>query len=465
MKQYYLLNTILFSIGLMFLATCQWPVHHSFNEVNTKAYTCPMPSDHYFSYNPGKCPKCGMPLIANPDVGNKNNLDSTQQKKLHHTIKYTCPMHPQITSDTAGACPICGMALEIQKPDSLARTVSLNALLKPVNHQVIANVPMIHMMPRMENIELRVYGFVQYNTNYNNSIVTNVSGRIDKLYIQYKYQEIHAGDKIAEIYSPDLLSAQENLLMVLKNDPTNASLINSARQKLLLLGMSQRQLKAVEKSGKAFMHVTIYSQYSGHIHESIQNSELDKNTNSTSLSMSFVTSSLSLKEGMYVAKGTILFYVFNPNKAWAVLNLFDNDVPLVRQGNKVLFYSETNPEKQVLAAIHFIEPYYQNGNKTTTARVVFDNSALNIPIGSQVTATIFTGNKTANWLPKEAVLSLGMDKIVFVRTGEVFVARKVQTGLVYKNLIQIMGGLKANEAVAADAQYLVDSESFIQLKS
>lgn len=465
MKQYRLLSTVVFSITLMLLTACQWPAHHPSNDVNAKAYTCPMPSDHYFSDKPGKCPKCGMQLIANPEAGNKNKSDSTQKIQSHHTIKYTCPMHPQIISDRAGACPICGMALEIQKPDSLARTVSLNALLKPVNHQVIANVPMIHMMPRMENIELRVYGFVQYNTNYNNSIVTNVSGRIDKLYIQYKYQEIHAGDKIAEIYSPDLLSAQENLLMVLKNDPTNASLINSARQKLLLLGMSQRQLKAVEKSGKAFMHVTIYSQYSGHIHESIQNSELDKNTNSTSLSMSFVTSSLSLKEGMYVAKGTILFYVFNPNKAWAVLNLFDNDVPLVRQGNKVLFYSETNPEKQVLAAIHFIEPYYQNGNKTTTARVVFDNSALNIPIGSQVTATIFTGNKTANWLPKEAVLSLGMDKIVFVRTGEVFVARKVQTGLVYKNLIQIMGGLKANEAVAADAQYLVDSESFIQLKS
>ena len=96
---------------------------------------------------------------------------------------------------------------------------------------------------------------------------------------------------------------------------------------------------------------------------------------------------------------------------------------------------------------------------------MFDNTQYKIPIGALVKATIYTGNRTAQWLPKEAVLTLGMNNVVFVRSGEVFMARKVKTGIVYKNLIQIIEGLSTHEAVAADAQYLVDSESFIQLKS
>ena len=92
----------------------------------------------------------------------------------------------------------------------------------------------------------------------------------------------------------------------------------------------------------------------------------------------------------------------------------------------------------------------------------FDNSAFKIPIGSQVKATVFAGDRSANWLPEEAVLSLGLDKVVFVREGESFAARKIETGIINKHLIQVLNGLDKNEAVAANAQYLVDSESFIK---
>jgi len=177
------------------------------------------------------------------------------------------------------------------------------------------------------------------------------------------------------------------------------------------------------------------------------------------------TKELSIKEGMYVQKGQNIFSIFDPAKAWAVINIFAGQNEMVKAGDRVRITPETNPLKDFRAFISYIEPVYRDGSKTLSARVYFDNSKLNITIGSQVKATVFAGNRSANWLPEEAVLSLGLEKVVFVRTGEAFSARKIETGIINKHLIQVLSGLDKTEAVAANAQYLVDSESFIKTKN
>jgi Cu(I)/Ag(I) efflux system membrane fusion protein len=138
---------------------------------------------------------------------------------------------------------------------------------------------------------------------------------------------------------------------------------------------------------------------------------------------------------------------------------------LVKKGNAVKITPETAPQKDFKAAIDFIEPFYRKENKTLTARVYFDNSAWQIPIGSQVRATIFGNAKDAYWLPKEAVVSLGMDKVVFLKTDGGFKAHKINTGITHKNHIQVLNGITVNDSVAVDAQYLMDSESFIKIKN
>lgn len=134
-------------------------------------------------------------------------------------------------------------------------------------------------------------------------------------------------------------------------------------------------------------------------------------------------------------------------------------------GNTVRIIPETVPGKDFRASIDFIEPFYKKENKTLTARVYFNNSVMKIPIGSQLKATVFGSSKEAYWLPKEAVLSLGMDKLVFSKTDGGFKAIKVSTGIVHENFIQVLTGLTTTDSVAANAQYLMDSESFIKVKN
>lgn len=461
-KQFYLSGVIILPIAFCLLLFVSLSCNNK-TSVQADLYTCPMPQDSVFSDKPGKCPKCGMDLIKVEDHTMHNgqmNMKDTVMKNYG----YTCPMHPQIHSYTAGTCPLCGMQLEKVKPENELNTISLDVLLKPVNQQVVANVPMVHMMDREEDIEMESYGFITYDTRQVGVVSSNVNGRIEKLYVKYRYQKISIGQKIMDIYSPELLTAQENLLFLLKNDPANKILAEAAKQKLLLLGMSNQQLEKVVETGKATFIVSVFSKYSGHIQESGAPGGMAKDPASEMKNAQLTTEELSIKEGMYIQKGQNVFSVFNPNRSWALLNIFAGQAALVKVGVKVRISPESDPAKNFSATISYIEPFYREGSKTLTARVYFDNSKLNIPIGSQVKATVFAGNRSANWLPEEAVLSLGLDKVVFVRNGDSFAARKIGTGIVNKHLIQVLSGLDKNEAVAANAQYLVDSESFIKTK-
>lgn len=377
---------------------------------------------------------------------------------------WTCSMHPEVIRDGPGTCPICGMVL-IKKQEKAAAIsgIRLDDLLQPTDQFVVSSIPVTGLRNEMKDIIVDALGTVTYDTRHINSISARVSGRIEKLYVRYRYQHIRKGDRIMDIYSPELSTAQQELLFLIKNDPENKGLILAAKQKLFLLGMSEEQLNKVISSGKSLSAITIYSNYSGHLHEAGNTMPLANNPE-TKNDVSSSMEELPVKEGMYVQQGQNIFQIFNTDNIWVLLNIFPESQAIVKPGNPVKISPETNPSQSLDGQIDFIEPVYRPETKTLTARVYLKNSMGMIPIGAQVRARIFTGTKQMNWLPKDAVLSLGIGQVVFLKTDGGFQAHKVETGVRYNDRIQIISGLKETDSVAANGQYLADSESFIKIK-
>ncbi|MEO6130682.1 MAG: efflux RND transporter periplasmic adaptor subunit, partial [Saprospiraceae bacterium] len=362
-----------------------------------------------------------------------------------------------------GICPICGM--DLVKKDEGAGTIhdiQIDDLLQPTDLFVVSSIPVITAGKRAESIEVDALGTVAYDTRLLNTISARISGRIEKLYIHYRYQHILKGQRIMDIYSPEMLTTEQELLFLIQNDPDNSSLINASKQKLLLQGMSEKQLQQIISSRKPSFTIAVYSPYSGHVHEA-GNKMPDNTTGNQKMDVSSTMEELSVKEGMYIEKGQNIFQLFDVTRSWVLLNIFPEYLGLIKNGDAVSVIPETAPSKIFKAKIDFIEPVFRKENKTLIARVYFNNSRLQIPIGSQVRATIFVSSKETNWLDKDAVLSLGLDKIVFIKTSSGFKAHKVETGLAYKGAIQILSGLNPADSVAANAQFLTDSESFIKV--
>ncbi len=398
-----------------------------------------------------------LATACNQKQSETHTHETTEGKEL-----YTCSMHPEIIRDKPGNCPICGMQL-VKKEDNGQRVnnIELEDLLKPTNEFVITSVPVITIQNNSEEIEIEALGNIQNDTRQVRTISARVAGRIEKLYVRYRYQLIKPGEKIMDIYSPEIATSQQNLLFLLKNDPSNSSIIQAAKQRLLLMGMSSQQLNQLIRTGKASLTISVYSNATGYVYEAGEET-MDATGNMEGSSST--TAPLSIREGMYVRQGQRIFSLTNPQKAWAVLNIFPENQHLVKVGNSVKIIPETMPHKAFRSKINFIEPFYRQGNKTLTARVYFDNSELQIPIGSQVRAIIFAGSANANWLPQNAVLSLGLNEVAFVKARDGFIAQKIQTGIKQNDFVQVISGLAPSDTVASNAQYLIDSESFIKIK-
>ena len=388
---------------------------------------------------------------------------------------YTCPMHPQIIEHHPGNCPICGMTLvkkEFTTAEAKNSTVDLHTLLRPTNSAVVSDIPVAVLQEGSQTLSIVALGRVDYDTRRTQTISARFSGRIEKLYVKYRYQHVHAGDKIMDIYSPALVTAQQDFLFVLHNDPTNSTLLDAAKTKLQLLGMNDQQLQQVTQSGKPLYKVTVYTPYTGHIHEAGamagfpggDQQATEPSDGSPSMDVSKEMGELPLKEGMYIQKGQTLFQLFNTDQSWIILNLYAGSASQIKVGSAVTITAETAPDQPFNATISYIEPFYREGSKTLTARVYFNNADKMLPIGSQVKAIIRGSPAQGTWLPKEAVLSLGLHQVVLKRENGLFQVSTVQTGIMTDSLIQITGGLNAQDSVAADAQYLMDSESFIKVK-
>lgn len=402
-----------------------------------------------------------------------------------HADTYTCPMHPTVISDRPGSCPVCGMDLvrKARAGEEVEITEDLSKLIKSPNETVVATIKTIKGEYKAMPISTEAQGVVTYDTRNIYTIPSRIGGRLEKVYLKYAFQQVRKGQKVAEIYSPELLTAQREFIFLLQNDSENKDLIQSAKERLRLLGASDAQINELVQSKEPKNTFAIYSPYDGYIISDTQKTPsapmatqsssngssgdgmggMSAGTGTTSSATPSAASEVSgdalLREGSYVTSGQTLFKVVNASALRVELNVSSALASTATKGGKVtLNFGDDHHES---GTIDFVQPFYNEGQEFLTVRVYTKNTD-RLHIGHLVKAVIEGNSVEALWVPKEAVLDLGVEDVVFVKEKNVFKPKKVVTGARAEDVIEIKQGLSSSDEIAINAQYLVDSESFIK---
>ncbi|MEJ5963314.1 efflux RND transporter periplasmic adaptor subunit [Pedobacter immunditicola] len=367
------------------------------------------------------------------------------------------------------------------EPTHAVRDTSLNYLLKPVNEQVIARIPLIRAQKGSSIYMREVQGRVTYDTRNQITLASRVSGRIEKLHIKYNYQPVKKGQLIMEIYSPDLAAAQRELLLIQQSGDEDG-MLQSAKQRLMLLGMDQRQISKVLRTGQVNYTIPVYSNATGFILEkqaasavpspapmsspaastgmdNMASGSATQSTQSSQTAPTEVNSAVMIREGQYLNAGQNIFTIYRTGDLVVEFSLSPSVVSKLNKQAKVLIQRTANKKQTLTGKIGLIQPVFNAGENFVIARVYLKSSGLQP--GELVTGQIPFVTEKGLWLPKEAVVSIGNQSVVFKKEGRVFIPKTVKTGIIQNNKIQVFGELSEWD-LAKNAYYLIDSESFIK---
>ncbi|MBX2894771.1 MAG: efflux RND transporter periplasmic adaptor subunit [Cyclobacteriaceae bacterium] len=406
----------------------------------------------------------------------------SSDKQAENADTYICPMHPTVVSDRPSTCPVCGMDLvrKARAGEEVEITEDLARLIKSPNEVVIASIKTVKAEYKSLAATVQAQGVVTYDTRYVYNIPSRIGGRLEKVYLKYAFQPVRKGQKVADIYSPELLTAQRELLYLTENDKSNEELIRSAKSKLLLLGASEKQVDEIMARKEPVYTFSIFSGYDGYIISDNQQapamvtassptaSSMGGGMSDAGMGSTPQTSAPStpqpnaelIREGGYVTTGQPLFKVVNTSALRVELNLALAQAGSVKAGDKILL--DLGNGKTEEAKVDFVQPFFSEGEEFIKVRVYVRNSDLRI--GQLVSATLQFTTSEALWLPKEAILDMGVEKIAFVKERGVFKPKKIITGIRTNGSIEVRQGLASSDEVASNAQYMVDSESFIKSK-
>jgi membrane fusion protein, copper/silver efflux system len=396
-----------------------------------------------------------------------------------HGNTYTCPMHPTVVSERPSTCPVCGMNLvhKAGPGEDVEISEDLAKLIQSPNETVIASVKTIKAEYKSVPSSVEAQGVVTYDTRNIFTISSRVGGRLEKIHLKYAFQPVAKGQKIAEIYSPELLTAQRELLFLVENDAENKSLVDGAKNKLELLGLTSAQIDNLITRKTATQTFSIYSQYAGYLITGQQapttaasatsSRSMSDGMGSSPSGISSGTSTVSLtdrngsiiREGSYVSAGETLFSIVNTGDLRIELDLPASQAGATKKGDKIsLDFGNGSTEETTIA---FVQPFFSEGQDFVKLRV-FTNKTKDLHIGHLVSAKIQVPASESLWVPREAVLDLGTEKIVFLKERGVLKPQKVAIGISSQGLVEIKSGLASSDEIAANAQFLVDSESFIK---
>lgn len=278
---------------------------------------------------------------------------------------WTCSMHPQIRLPNPGRCPICGMQLiPISKLPSARDDLESRAGLvtEPIQRRELFK-------------EIRTVGKLDYSERQVAYITSRIVGRVDRLFVDFTGVEVKKGDHLVEIYSPELLVAQNELLLGLdaveKEKPSSSSTksfaqsrLEASRTKLRLLGILDEQIAEIEETRKPTTHLTIFAPIGGTV--------IEKN----------------VRVGQYLNTGDQVYRIADLDPIWLYLNIYEFDLAWVRFGQTVDVQLEAFPGEKFNGSIMFIDPFLDDATRTIRVRVNIKNSDRLLKPQMFATATI-----------------------------------------------------------------------------
>jgi Cu(I)/Ag(I) efflux system membrane fusion protein len=382
---------------------------------------------------------------------------------------YTCPMHPSVIKDRPGACPVCGMNLvkksvidrsasggqvsEAIKQEKMSPIGSVGEEMEQVTlsptQRLLANVATEPVTRRSLSQEIYTVGKIDYNETNLAHVAARIGGRVDKLYVDFTGKEVEKGEPLLEIYSPDLVSAQQEYLLALNayeklkssslDEPTqnSKSLLEASQEKLFLWGITEDQITELKETKKVKTHMAIYSPTSGTVIEKF------------------------VREGMYVMEGENLYDIADLKNVWMFGDIYESEISDVKIGQEVKVKTQAYPDEVFTGRISFIEPVLNPVTRTAKIRADFSNPHYKLKPEMYVEVKIKSGeNQNCLTIPASAVINTGHMVMAWVeKEPNVFVPRDVKLGEKLGDYYVVLDGLSEGEMVASQGGFLIDSEA------
>lgn len=356
---------------------------------------------------------------------------------------YTCSMHPQVRSDKPGKCPICGMDLISVAQNNTAASNEVELSDEQIK---LANISLDTLSTGALANETVLTGTITFNEKAIEVVPARVMGRIERLYYKNIGDYVPKGAKAFELYSEELNSAKQEYVLALQKRKSLGNavidfdrLIEAARNKLLLWGVSEGQIRAMERTGKAPFATTFYTTAGGYI------------------------TSLDAVEGAYVMAGETIFRLANTSTVWAEAQVYTSQMAQINRNGNVTVRLPDLANKEVTGNVEFVNPEIDPGTRINLLRVAIPNPGNSLKPGMAAYVVLKGEQSNAITLPINAVIRSENMATVWLKSGpNKFRYQMVTTGAESGNRLQITSGLKTGDTVVVSGAYLLNSEFLLR---